>query len=54
MFVVGPMPGIQKFMWGPAPVWSSTFWTVLACELAVLVLALTLPFLFAARRRDFL
>jgi ABC-type transport system involved in multi-copper enzyme maturation permease subunit len=54
MFVVGPLPGIQKFMWGPAPVWNSTFWTVLACELAVLVLALTLPFLFAARRRDFL
>ena len=54
MFTVGPLPGIQQHMWAPAPVWSATFWTVLACELAVLVLAFTLPFLLAARRRDFI
>ncbi len=54
MFTVAPLPGIEKFMWGPTPVWSSTFWTVLGCELAVLVIAFTLPFLLAARRRDFL
>jgi len=53
MFTVAPLPGIGKFMWGPAPVWNSTFWTVLGCELAVLVIAFTLPFLLAARRRDF-
>ena len=40
MFTVGPLPGIQKYMWAPAPVWNSTFWTVLGCELAVLVLAI--------------
>jgi hypothetical protein len=54
MFTVGPLPGIQKHMWAAAPVWNSTFWTVLGCELAVLVIAFTLPFLLAARRRDFL
>jgi len=54
MFTVGPLPGINEHMWAPAPVWNSTFWTVLACELAVLVVAYTLPFIFAAHRRDFL
>ena len=54
MFTVGPLPGIDKYMWAPAPVWTPTFWTVLACELAVLVIAFTLPFFFAARRRDFI
>jgi hypothetical protein len=54
MFTVGPMPGINEHLWGPAPVWNSTFWTVLACELAVMVIAFALPFFFAARRRDFL
>jgi ABC-2 type transport system permease protein len=53
MFTVGPLPGIEKNMWAPAPVWNSTFWTVLGCELAVLVIAFTLPFFLAARRRDF-
>jgi ABC-type Na+ efflux pump permease subunit len=54
MFTVGPMPGINDHMFAPAPVWSSTFWTVLGCELAVLVIAFALPFFLAARRRDFL
>ena len=54
MFTVGPLPGLQKHMWATAPVWNDTFWTVLGCELAVLVIAFTLPFIFAARRRDFL
>jgi ABC-type transport system involved in multi-copper enzyme maturation permease subunit len=54
MFTVAPLPGIEKFMWSPTPVWTSTFWTVLGCELAVLVIAFTLPFFLAARRRDFI
>jgi len=54
MFTVGPLPSIAEHMWAPHPVWNSTFWTVLACELAVLVIAFTLPFFFAARRRDFI
>ena len=54
MFTVGPLPGIQQHMWSAAPVWNSTFWTVLACELAVLLIAFALPFFFAARRRDFI
>jgi ABC-2 type transport system permease protein len=54
MFTIGPMPGIAKHMWAPAPVWNSTFWMVLGCELAVLAIALALPLLLAARRRDFL
>jgi ABC-type transport system involved in multi-copper enzyme maturation permease subunit len=54
MFTVAPLPGIGNFMWGPTPVWNSTFWTVLACQIAVMVIAFALPFFFAARRRDFL
>jgi ABC-2 type transport system permease protein len=54
MFTVGPMEGINEHMWSPAPMWNSTFWTVLGCELAVLVIAFTLPFFLAARRRDFI
>ena len=54
MFTVGPMEGINKYMWGPTPMWNSTFWSVLGCELAVLAIALALPFFLAARRRDFL
>jgi hypothetical protein len=48
------MRGIREFMWTTAPVWNSTFWAVLGCELAVLVISLTLPLLIVARRRDFL
>ena len=54
MFTVAPLPGIADHMWAAAPAWNSTFWTVLGCELAVLVLAFALPFFFAARRRDFI
>jgi ABC-type transport system involved in multi-copper enzyme maturation permease subunit len=54
MFTVGPLPGIAAHMWSPTAVWNSTFWTVLGCELAVLVIAFALPFLLAARRRDFI
>jgi ABC-2 type transport system permease protein len=54
MFTVAPLPGIGKFMGGPTPTWTPAFWTVLGCELAVLVIAFTLPFILAARRRDFL
>jgi ABC-2 type transport system permease protein len=54
MFTIGPMAGIQEHMWAPAPVWNSTFWTVLGCEMAVLVIAFSLPYFLAARRRDFI
>jgi ABC-type transport system involved in multi-copper enzyme maturation permease subunit len=54
MFTVGPLPGIAESMWSPTPAWNSTFWTVLGCELAVLVVAFALPFFLAARRRDFI
>ena len=54
MFTIAPMDGINRYLSSPAAVWNSTFWTVLGCELAVLVIAFTLPFFLAARRRDFL
>lgn len=54
MFTVGPLPAIQDHMWAPAPVWNDTFWIVLGCELAVLLIAFALPFFLAARRRDFI
>jgi ABC-2 type transport system permease protein len=54
MFVVGAQPGLQKYIYGPAPVWNQTAWTILAVELGVIALAFTLPFFLAARRRDFI
>jgi hypothetical protein len=54
MFLIGGLEDINSHMWGPAPVWNSTFWTVLTVEVITLVLAFTLPYVFAARRRDFI
>jgi hypothetical protein len=54
MFTVAAMPAIGAHMFGAVPVWNNTTWTLLAAELAVLVCAFLLPFLFAARRRDFI
>ena len=54
MFTVGALPGLREHMFGAAPVWNQTFFTVLACELIVLLVALALPLATAARRRDFL
>jgi len=54
MFVVGAQPGLQDHLYGPTPVWNQTAWTILIVELGVIVLAFTLPFLLAARRRDFI
>jgi hypothetical protein len=54
MFTVAAIPAIGANMFGPAPLWNNTTWTVLATELVVLAGAFLLPFLFAARRRDFI
>jgi ABC-2 type transport system permease protein len=53
MFAVVAIEDISKSMQGPVPVWNSAFWTVLAVELAVFLILFALPFLVAARRRDF-
>lgn len=53
IFMVGALPSLNDHLHGPAPVWNSTFWIVLAAELATLVITLSLPYLVAARRRDF-
>jgi ABC-type transport system involved in multi-copper enzyme maturation permease subunit len=54
MFVVGAQPGLQDHIWGAAPVWNQTAWTILIIELGVIALAFALPFFLAARRRDFI
>ena len=54
MFLIGAIDDINAHMWGPAPVWNGAFWTVLTIELITLVVAFTLPFFVAARRRDFI
>jgi ABC-2 type transport system permease protein len=54
MFTVSPLSEIGPHMWESRPFWSETFWTVLCIELVVLAIALSLPFLLAARRRDFI
>ena len=53
MFMVGALPSLNEHMQGPVPVWNSTFWIVLAAEAVTLVVTLSLPYLVAARRRDF-
>jgi hypothetical protein len=54
MFAVAAIGDISSHMQGPVAVWNSAFWTVLAVELAFVLLLLSLPFLVAARRRDFI
>jgi hypothetical protein len=54
MFTVGATPALNDHMFGAAPVWNSAFWVTLAVELAVIAIALILPLLLAARRRDHL
>jgi ABC-2 type transport system permease protein len=53
MFAIGAIGDIARHMQGPIAVWNPAFWTVLAVELAVFLILLTIPWLVAARRRDF-
>lgn len=54
MFTIGTQAGLKDHMYGSTPVWNDTFFYVIAVELIVFVVALTLPLATAARRRDFL
>jgi ABC-2 type transport system permease protein len=53
IFMVGALPSLNDHLHDPTPVWNSTFWIVLGAELATLVVTISLPYLVAARRRDF-
>ena len=53
IFMVGALPSLNDHLQGPVPVWNSTFWIVLGAEIATLAITLSLPYLVAARRRDF-
>jgi hypothetical protein len=54
IFAIFAIRGIADHFQGATPVWNGAFWTVLAIELLVFALAVTLPYLVAARRRDHL
>ncbi len=54
MFVVGALPGIRSHIDGDVAVWNGTVLGVLLIEALVLALAVALPQLTVARRRDFL
>ena len=54
MFVVGALPGIRDHLSGPVPVWNGTILNVLLAEALVLAIAISLPLVTAARRRDFI
>ncbi len=54
IFLVGALPALHDHLHAPAPVWNSTFWTILAIECATLAVTLALPHFVAARRRDFI
>lgn len=52
MMGVGRIPAIGQYTQAAAPVWNATFWQLLTAELALTLIALSLPLLIAARRRD--
>ncbi|MFG6432749.1 hypothetical protein [Roseateles sp. LYH14W] len=54
MMGIGRIPEIGAHMGKSDAVWNTPFWLLLAAELAITLIALALPLLFAARRRDFL
>lgn len=54
IFLVVSIEDISRHMQGPVAVWNPAFWSVLAAELAFFVVMLVLPWLVAARRRDFI
>lgn len=54
IFLIVSIEDLSRHMQGPVAVWNSAFWTVLAAELAFLLVMLVLPWLVAARRRDFI
>jgi ABC-2 type transport system permease protein len=54
MMGVGRIPGLGAHMGAPEPVWNTAFWLLLAAELVIALIALALPLVFAARRRDVL
>jgi ABC-2 type transport system permease protein len=53
IFMIAAIDDLGRHMQGPVPSWNSAFWTVLAVEFAFFLALLTLPWLVAARRRDF-
>ena len=54
MMGIGRIPELGAHMGQPEPVWNATFWLLLAAELVIALIALALPLVFAARRRDIL
>ena len=54
IFLIGGLPSLNDHLQGPMAVWNGTFWIVLGAEIATLLITLSLPYLFAARRRDFI
>ncbi|WP_368565720.1 ABC transporter permease [Pseudoxanthomonas sp. UTMC 1351] len=54
IFLVGGVPSLNDHLHAAVPVWNGAFWIVLAAEAATLLVALSLPYFVAARRRDFI
>jgi ABC-2 type transport system permease protein len=54
MMGVGRIPELGAHMGKPDAVWNTPFWLLLAAELAITLVALSLPLFIAARRRDVL
>ncbi|MGQ3054424.1 MAG: hypothetical protein ACT6S0_21800 [Roseateles sp.] len=52
MMGIGRIPDLGEHMGKPDAVWNTPFWLLLAAQLAITLMALALPLVFAARRRD--
>lgn len=53
IFMIGAIPAVHDHLWDAAPAWNGTASIILAAELATLAVTMSLPYLVAARRRDF-
>jgi len=54
IFMIGALPSLNDHLFDATAVWNSTFWIVLAIEFATLIVTLSMPYIVAARRRDFI
>ncbi len=53
IFMVGAIPALHDHLWDATPAWNGAALSILGVELAAFATTMALPYLVAARRRDF-
>lgn len=54
MYIIGRIPDIAQYVWSPEPHWNSTAIGIIACLLALIIVALLSAFYSQARKETFL